>query len=106
MIECVFEEGNPNLAGVRAWINKIKRCGARTFISDGPGRDRIGPACCFPLSTGVMFSGFMCCKVRVVLALGETPASVLRANSILPDVWWAAEPGEGGKVLTMLKLET
>lgn len=63
MTKCVCEEGNPNLARVREWINKIKRCGARTFISDGPGRDRMGPACCFPLSIGVMFSGFMCCKV-------------------------------------------
>lgn len=56
-----------------------------------PGRDRIGPACCFPASTGVMFAGSMCCKVRVVLALGATPAPVLRANSILPIAWWAAE---------------
>lgn len=92
MTKCVCEEGNPNLAGVKGWINKIKRCGARTFISDGLGRDRIGPACCFPPSAGVMFAGSMCCKVRVVLAWGATPAPVPRANSILPSAWWAAEP--------------
>lgn len=88
---CLLEGGNPNLAGVRGWISKIKRCGARTFISDGPGRDRIVPACCFPPSVGVMFAGSMCCKVRVVLAWGATPAPVLRVNPILPNAWWAAE---------------
>lgn len=63
---------------------------ARTFISDGPGRDRIGPACCFPPSTGVMFE-FMCCKVGVVLARMVTPAPVLRVNLFLANTWWAAE---------------
>lgn len=33
--------GNPNQPGLREWISKIKWCGSRTFISDGPGRDRI-----------------------------------------------------------------
>lgn len=89
--KCVCEGGNPNLAVVKGRINKIKRCGARTFISDGLGRDRIGPACCFPPSAGVMFAGSMCCKVGVVLAQGATPAPVLRVNPILPGAWWATE---------------
>lgn len=83
--KCVCEEGNTSLAGVGEWINKIKQSGARTLISDGPGRDRMGSACCFPLSTGVMFSGFMCCKVRVVLAHRSMPAPVLRLSPILPE---------------------
>ena len=92
MTKCVCERGgNPNLAGVRGWINKIKRCGVRTFISDGPSRDRIVPACCFPPSAGVMFAGSMCCKVRVVLAQGAKPAPVLRVNPIPPDARWATE---------------
>lgn len=56
-----------------------------------PRRDRIGPACCFPPSMGVMFTGSMCCKLRVVLARGATPTRVLRANPILPSAQWAAE---------------
>lgn len=64
---------------------------ARTFISDGPGRDRIGPACCFPPSTGVMFAESMCCKVGVVLAQMVTPAPVLRVNPFLANTWRAAE---------------
>lgn len=33
--------GNPNQAGLREWLSEIKWCGPRTFISDGPSRDRI-----------------------------------------------------------------
>lgn len=33
--------GNPNQAGLREWLSEIEWCGPRTFISDGPSRDRI-----------------------------------------------------------------
>lgn len=33
--------GNPNQAGLREWLSEIKWYGPRTFISDGPSRDRI-----------------------------------------------------------------
>ena len=110
MTKCVCEEGNPNLAGVKGRINKIKRCGARTFISDGPGRDRIGPACCFPPSAGVMFAGSMCCKVGVVLARALCAGSCSQGEAAPAPVRGGppsdAEPGRGVKVLTTLKLET
>lgn len=57
-----------------------------------------------------MFAGSMCCKVRVILALGVTPAPVLRVNPHPADcmVGYRAPrtQADGVKVLTWLKLET
>lgn len=99
MTNLVWKERNLNLAGVRGWINKIKRCGASTFISDGLGRDRIGPACCFAASACIMFTGSLCCNIRVVLAQALTPAPVLKGRTPLFPTHDVA------RVLTTLKLE-
>lgn len=79
--------GNPNQAGVRGMDQQDQVMWGENIHFRWPRPWQNYP----PPSDGVMFAGSMCCKVRVILALGATPAPVLRVNPILPIAWWAAE---------------
>lgn len=109
MTKCVCKEGNPNLAGVREWINKIKRCGVRTFISDGLGVTELvlhavfhqAWVSCSQVPCVVNSEWFWHEVRRQLVFWGQTPSC-----PVLSGLQSDTEPGEGVKVLTTLKLET